>query len=104
MTTFYKCTDCNQEKPFELMRKFRGKPSVRCLKCEGLRKSAWRANKMALERELLEMEEQRIKEEQEELKKLIVSPRTFKFEPYMSEKVWVRNNGNVHIKSRGFHC
>ena len=90
--TLYKCTDCNQEKPFEEMRKYRGKASVRCSICENIKRSEWR--------------KKRKEETVEEVKEIveIALPRTFKFEPYMSEKVWVRNNGNVHIKSRGFHC
>jgi len=102
--TLYKCTDCQQEKPFELMKKYRGKASVRCLKCENIKRNIQDAARKAKEKELLEMEKERIEAEQEELKKLIAPPRSFIFKPYMSEKVWVRNNGNVHIKSRGFHC
>lgn len=89
--TLHKCSDCNQEKSFELMRKHYGKVTGRCSACENIRRKVWRDNRKPIPVEEIEPEP-------------IALPRTFKYKPYKSKEVWVRNNENVHIKSRGFKC
>ena len=88
------CTTCKETKLVSEMRK-QGKQglSKQCNDC---------CNKVKKARllKLIEFREMKVQKPVSEY----VPKRTFEFQPYTPEKVYVRNNGNVHIKSRGFQC
>jgi uncharacterized Zn finger protein len=82
------CKKCGVVKPFALMRK-NGKNTVnQCNACANEVKKAYR-EKMKTKEPVVIVE---------------VPIKSFKYTPYVPEKVHVRNNGNVHIQSRGFQC
>lgn len=107
VTELIKCNTCKECKPPALMRKDNRRVSTQCVACahkvRKIRDARIKEQKEAIRAARIAKEQQvEVVEVVEET--LVVPPRTFKFTPYVPEKHWVRNNGNVHIPSRGFQC
>lgn len=98
------CSTCKQEKTFAEMRKaHNGKLASQCNYCA----NEVRQKRVQKERELKKQNRQARLEKPKPVEVKVtdlVPPRTFTFAPYVPEKHWVRNNGNVHIPSRGYQC
>lgn len=93
------CTRCKVSKSIENMRKaHKGTVAAQCNACCNEVK---KLRKVKL-KELAKISLETAKEEKKI--KVIVAKRTFEFTSYVPEQVWTRNNGNVHIQSRGYQC
>jgi len=98
----YVCTGCGVEKDYNQMRKRNGHGNItQCNACE-LKVRNRHKDRIAQQKLNEAAAVQKAKEDAAyKMKNSVKNKMTG---VYVPEKVWTRNNGNVHILSRGYSC